>query len=104
MGGHAYADGMPGGYGGPARPAVSPGQVSISVNGGGAWTDSHSIGFTGTDTGTGGFGLEIADGTTPSQAPLNWARSFTGGAQAGYNIQLGSAVVGSETDVQWLNV
>jgi hypothetical protein len=35
--------------------------------------------------------------------PLNWARSFAGGAQADYNIQLGSAVVAIEADVQWLN-
>jgi hypothetical protein len=34
------------------------------VNGGGVWTDSHDIRFTGTDTGTMGFGSEIADGTT----------------------------------------
>jgi hypothetical protein len=55
------------------------------------------------ENGTGGFGSEIADGTTPGQARLDWSSSFTGGAQLGYNVQFGSAVAGVEADVQWLN-
>ena len=101
---HSYADGMPGGYSGPpAACCFTWTGFYFGVNGGGAWTDSHTIRFTGTDTGTGGLGSEIADGTTPSQAPLDWSKSFTGGAQIGYNVQLGKAVVGVEADVQWLN-
>jgi outer membrane immunogenic protein len=97
---HSYADGVPGGYGGPpAACCFTWTGFYFGVNGGGAWTDSHSIRF----TGTGGLGSEIADGTTPSQAPLDWSKSFTGGAQIGYNVQLGSALVGVEADVQWLN-
>jgi len=73
------------------------------VNAGAAWSDGHDISFSGTDTGTGGFGSEIADGTTPSRARLDWGTSFTGGAQAGYNWQQSKLVIGVETDLQWLN-
>ena len=101
---HSYADGMTGGYSGsPAACCFTWTGFYFGVNGGGAWTDSHTIRFTGTDTGTGGFGSEIADGTTPGQARLDWSPSFTGGAQLGYNVQFGSAVAGVEADVQWLN-
>ena len=102
--GHSYADGMPGGYGGPpAACCFTWTGFYFGVNGGGAWTDSQTIRFIGTDTGTGGFGSEIADGTTPGQARLDWSPSFTGGAQLGYNVQFGSAVAGIEADLQWLN-
>src|SRR5262249_5913961 len=100
----SYADGMPGGYSGPpAACCFTWTGFYFGVNGGGAWTDSPTIRLAGTATGTGGLGSEIADGTTPSQAPLDWSKSFTGGAQIGYNVQLGKAVVGVEADVQWLN-
>jgi len=97
----AHADGMPERY-------LEPRTFSwtgfyFGLNGGAAWPDARSIRFTGTDTGTGGLGSEIADGTTPRQAPLDWKRSFTGGAQAGYNVQLSSIVVGLEADLQWLH-
>ena len=104
MADHSYADGIPGGYTGPPAPCCFTWTgFYFGVNGGGAWTDSHDIRFTGKDTGTMGFGSEIADGTTPSRAPLDWSKSFTGGAQAGYNVQFGRTVVGVEADVQWLN-
>jgi outer membrane immunogenic protein len=103
--GHSHGDGMPTDSAG--RPAAACcftwTGFYFGVNGGGAWTDSHTIRFTGTDTGTGGFGSEIADGTTPGEARLDWSPSFTGGAQLGYNVQFGSAVAGIEADVQWLN-
>ncbi len=97
----AHADGMPERY-------LEPRTFSwtgfyFGLNGGAVWPDARSIRFTGTDTGTGGLGSEIADGTTPSQAPLDWKRSFTGGAQGGYNVQLSSIVVGLEADLQWLH-
>jgi outer membrane immunogenic protein len=102
--GHSLGDGTPTDYGGrPTACCFTWTGFYFGVNGGGGWTDSHTIRFAGTDTGTGGFGSEIADGTTPRQARLDWSSSFTGGAQLGYNVQFGIAVAGIEADVQWLN-
>jgi outer membrane immunogenic protein len=101
---HARADGAPGAYGAPpAACCFSWSGFYYGVNAGAAWNESRNITFTGTDTGTEGLGSEIADGTTPSRARLDWGTSFTGGAQMGYNWQLSNLVVGVEADLQWLN-
>jgi outer membrane immunogenic protein len=100
----AYADGLPAPY---REPPVGCcftwSGFYYGVNAGAAFNDSRDIHFSGTDTGTGGFGSEIADGTTPSRAKLDWGTSFSGGAQAGYNWQMHNFVMGLETDLQWLN-
>jgi outer membrane immunogenic protein len=75
----------------------------FGANAGAAWSSSHDLAFSGTDTGTGGFGSEIADGTTPSRIRLDWGTSFTGGVQAGYNWQIQGILLGLEADLQWLN-
>lgn len=99
----AQADGLPEPYAEPASRAFTWTGVYFGLNAGAAWPDTHSIRFSGTDSGTSGFGSEITDGTTPTQARLDWGKSFTGGAQAGYNVQLSSIVLGLEADLQWLN-
>jgi outer membrane immunogenic protein len=101
---HAHADGVPGVY--PASPPACCFTWSgfyYGVNAGAAWNNSPNIRFTGTDTGSLGLGSEIADGTTPSRAKLDWGTSFTGGVQGGYNWQLSKLVLGVEADLQWLN-
>jgi outer membrane immunogenic protein len=97
----AHADGLPERYMEPRT--FSWTGFYFGLNGGAAWPDTRTIRFTGADTSTGGFGSEIADGTTPNQAPLDWKKSFTGGAQAGYNLQLSNIVLGLEADLQWLS-
>jgi outer membrane immunogenic protein len=98
----AYADGLPAPYREqPVGCCFMWSGFYYGVNAGAAWNDSHDIRFT--DTGSEGFGSEIADGTTPSRAKLDWGTSFTGGAQAGYNWQMQNFVMGLETDLQWLN-
>jgi outer membrane immunogenic protein len=100
----ARADGVPQPYGATAAPCCFTWTgFYYGVNAGAAWNDSPDIRFTGTDTGTQGFGSETADGTTPSRAKLDWGTSFTGGVQAGYNWQLSKLVMGVEADLQWLN-
>jgi len=100
----AHADGLPEPYREPpASCCFTWSGFYYGVNAGAARNDSRDISFTGTDSGTGGFGSEIADGTTPGRAKLDWGTSFTGGAQAGYNWQFSKLVVGLETDLQWLN-
>jgi outer membrane immunogenic protein len=99
----ASADGFPERYAEPTSRAFSWTGFYFGLNGGVAWPDTHSIRSSGTDTGTGGFGSEIADGTTPAQAKLDWGKRFTGGAQAGYNLQFGSIVLGLEADLQSIN-
>jgi len=77
----SWADGMSTDYGGLLFHWTG---FYLGVNSGGAWTDRHIR--------TGGFGPEIADGTTSAQARLNWSPSFNGGVQLGYNGQFCSAV------------
>lgn len=101
---HAHADGVPGAYREPpAACCFTWSGFYYGVNAGAAFNDNRDIHFSGTDTGSGGFGSEIADGTTPTRARLDWGTSFTGGAQAGYNWQLQGVVAGLEADLQWLN-
>jgi outer membrane immunogenic protein len=99
----AHADGIPEAYQPSAACCFSWSGFYFGANAGAAWSDSRDISFSGTDTGTNGLGSEIADGTTPSRARLDWGTSFTGGAQAGYNWQLSNLVMGLEADLQWLN-
>jgi outer membrane immunogenic protein len=100
----AHADGIPEAYREPAAACCFTWSgVYYGANAGAAWSDSHDITFSGTDTGTNGFGSEIADGTTPRRARLDWGTSFSGGVQAGYNWQLSNLVMGLEADLQWLN-
>jgi outer membrane immunogenic protein len=100
---NASADGFPERYAEPPAPAFTWTGFYFGLNAGAAWPDTHSVRFSGTDTGAGGLGSEIADGTTPTQPPLDWKNSFTGGAQAGYNLQVSSIVLGLEADLQWLH-
>jgi outer membrane immunogenic protein len=60
------------------------------VNAGWGWRDSGSE-------------TVILDGATPGTLifPDNGDGGFTGGGQIGYNYQIGSFVVGLETDIQW---
>jgi outer membrane immunogenic protein len=100
----AHADGTPGAYSGPPTACCFTWSgFYYGVNAGAAWSNTHDVSFSGMDTGTGGLGSEIADGTTPGHAKLDWGTSFTGGAQAGYNWQLSKLVMGLEADLQWLN-
>jgi outer membrane immunogenic protein len=100
----ARADGIPQPYGQtPSACCFTWTGFYYGVNAGAAWNDSPDIRFTGTDTGSLGLGSEIADGTTPSRAKLDWGTSFSGGAQAGYNWQLSKLILGVEGDLQWLN-
>jgi outer membrane immunogenic protein len=103
IGSPAQADGLPERYAAPPSRASTWTGFYFGLNSGAAWPDTHNVRFSGTDTGTGGFGSEIGDGTTPRQARLDWGKSFTGGAQAGYNLQVGGIVLGMEADLQWLN-
>jgi hypothetical protein len=55
--GHSLGDAMLTGYSGrPVACCFTWTGFYFGVNGGAAWTDSHAIRFTGTDTGTGGLG------------------------------------------------
>jgi outer membrane immunogenic protein len=60
----------------------------------------NGVGLTGTDTSTGGFGAELADGSTPSNFGVRYS-GFIGGAQAGYNWQMGTWLTGLEADFDW---
>jgi outer membrane immunogenic protein len=100
----ARADGVPQPYGATAAACCFTWTgFYYGVYAGAAWNDSSDIRFTGTDTGSLGLGSEIANGTIPSRAKLDWGTSFTGGVQAGYNWQLSKLVLGVEADLQWLN-
>ncbi len=68
----------------------------VGANAGGVWM-GRGVGLRGTDTGTGGFGSELADGSTPSSFGLR-ERGFIGGGQLGCNWQTGRFVWGVETD------
>jgi outer membrane immunogenic protein len=74
------------------------------IGGNAGWVGSvnRNVGLTGTDTGVGGFGSELADGSTPSIFRERYS-GFLGGAQVGYNKQMGRWVVGLEADIAGTN-
>jgi outer membrane immunogenic protein len=74
----------------------------VGGNAGYVWSADDSYTLTGTDTGAGGFGSELADGTVPSSFSVS-PSGFIGGVQAGYNFQSANWVYGIETDIQWTN-
>jgi outer membrane immunogenic protein len=76
-----------------------PTWTGFYVGGNAGWVGSvgNDVTLKGTDTGNGGFGSELADGSTPSSfhVPLN---GFIGGAQIGYNWQVSNWLWGIEAD------
>lgn len=85
-----------------APPIVMYNWTGFYVGGNAGWVGSatNNVGLTGTDTGTGGFGSELADGSTPSSFGTRYS-GFIGGAQAGYNWQMGTWLAGLEADFAW---
>jgi outer membrane immunogenic protein len=87
-----------------ARPAPIPAPVynwtGFYIGGNAGWVGSvnNDVRLTGTDTGTGGFGSELADGTTPSVFRERYS-GFLGGGQIGYNWQFANWVAGLEADI-----
>lgn len=69
------------------------------MNIGGAWAGSV-LSNTGTDTSIGGLGSILRAGATPSSIDFR-SSGLTGGAQVGYNVQLGALVIGAEADIHW---
>src|SRR5438105_12727335 len=61
---------------------------------------SSRVGLTGTDTDGGGFGSELADGSTPRVFDARFS-GVLGGGQVGCNWQSGSIVWGIEGDIDW---
>lgn len=70
------------------------------VNAGYSWSNA-SLSNTGTDTGAGGLGSILKGGAAPSTIDPS-SRGPAAGLQAGYNLQLGSIVVGAEADIHWM--
>jgi outer membrane immunogenic protein len=74
----------------------------VGVNAGGAWTSTSGhlnfFGFGGnTGAAVAGFqGLPLLNNNNNNNG------NFTGGLQAGYNYQIGSFVIGAETDINYL--
>ena len=79
-----------------APPIIAPGPIFTwtgfyaGVNAGWGWRDSNRQ-------------TVILDGAVPGTLffPDNGDGGFTGGGQIGYNYQIGSFVIGVETDIQW---
>jgi outer membrane immunogenic protein len=90
----------------PMAPMVAPAPVynwsGFYVGGNAGWVGSanRSVGLAGTDTDGGGFGAELADGSTPSSFGTRFS-GFLGGAQVGYNWQMGTWLAGLEADIAW---
>jgi outer membrane immunogenic protein len=61
---------------------------------------TSSTQLTGTDTDGGGFGSELADGSTPSSFDTRF-NGFIGGGQVGCNRTFGGFVWGVEVDADW---
>jgi outer membrane immunogenic protein len=70
----------------------------IGANAGWVGSLNNNVGLSGTDTGTGGFGSELADGSTPSTFHVRY-NGFIGGGQVGYNWEIGNFVAGLEADL-----
>ena len=70
----------------------------IGANAGWVGSTNNNVRLTGTDTGAGGFGAELADGSTPSTFKVRYS-GFLGGGQVGYNWQMGNIVAGLEADL-----
>jgi outer membrane immunogenic protein len=76
-----------------------PTWAGFYVGGNAGWIGSadDTLTNTATDTGAHGFGLALSSGAIPGSIPLGYS-GFLGGAQAGYNWQIGSLVYGIEGD------
>jgi outer membrane immunogenic protein len=95
---------------GPApAPIYTKAPVAVPYNwsgfyagGNAGWVGSadNTINLTGTDTGTGGLGTDLANGTIPNPLSLGY-NGFLGGGQLGYNWQSGNWVFGLEADMDW---
>jgi outer membrane immunogenic protein len=85
-------------------PAPVYGWTGFYLGGNAGWVGSvnRNVGLTGTDTGFGGFGSELADGSTSRVFSERYS-GFLGGAQIGYNKQIGTWVVGVEADFDGAN-
>ena len=70
----------------------------LGVNAGWVGSVQNGVRLTGTDTDGGGFGSELADGSTPSIFNVRYS-GFLGGGQIGYNWQTGNFVAGLEADI-----
>ncbi|MGB7543514.1 MAG: outer membrane beta-barrel protein [Burkholderiales bacterium] len=88
-----------------ARPMPAPvaavyDWTGFYIGGNAGWVGAvnQNANLTGTDTGGGGFGSELADGSTPSVFHQRY-NGFIGGGQVGYNKQIGTWVVGIEADI-----
>jgi len=81
----------------PLMPVLGWGGWYVGANAGWVGTASDGITNTGTDTGAGGLGNGLATGAIPTSLNLKYS-GFIGGAQIGYNWQVGSWVYGLEAD------
>ncbi|QWG15331.1 outer membrane beta-barrel protein [Bradyrhizobium sediminis] len=74
----------------------------VGANAGWVGSVNNDVGLTGTDTGGGGFGSELADGSTPRTFNTRYS-GFIGGGQVGYNKQFGTWLLGVEADIMGSN-
>src|SRR5882757_1017692 len=84
----------------PPPPVYSWAGFYIGGNAGWLGSTGNTVTNTGTDTGTGGFGTGLTNGSLPQSVNVDYS-GFLGGVQVGYNWQSGSWVFGLEGDVDW---